>query len=297
MHFRINSPPLSIEQLHGKVVLIDFWTYSCINCIRTLPYLKKWYDDYRKDGLVIIGVHTPEFEFEKKPENVKEAVKRFGIQYPVVLDNDYKIWNNFKNHYWPAHFLIDKNGFVVYEHFGEGSYDETEQNIRILLGLSEMQTTTEPTSSASFMQSPETYLGYARASNFQSAESLEQDKATEYHYSTFLSKDGWALQGLWEVQAERIISKAPNASLKFNFYARNIYIVMGSNDGKPKQVTVTLNGSPIEKWAGKDLVNSTVTVTDNRLYEIIELNDAEAGMLELISKDPGLLLYTFTFGS
>ena len=278
-------------------MLIDFWTYSCINCIRTLPILKKWYNDYHNEGFEIIGVHTPEFEFEKKPENVKDAVKRFGIQYPVVLDNDYKIWTNFKNHYWPAHFLIDKNGQVVYEHFGEGAYEETEQNIRTLLGLSEMQNTKEEAPSSSMLQSPETYLGYARASNFQSSESLEKDKTTEFHYPQFLSKDGWALQGSWEVQAEKIISQAPNASLKFNFYAKNVYIVMGSTDGKPKEVTVTLNGSPIEKEAGKDLVNSTITVTEHRLYEIIQLSDTEAGMLELISKDPGLELYTFTFGS
>ena len=179
----INSTPLSWNNLKGKVVLIDFWTYSCINCIRTLPYLKDWYAKYHDKGFEIIGIHSPEFQFEHDLNNVKNAVKQDGITYPVALDNQFITWQNFKNEYWPAHYLVNKNGEVVYVHFGEGEYDVTENNIRYLLGMGGQVTHNKYEENYATTQTPETYLGYHRAERFSSVEPANKDIVAKYYLS------------------------------------------------------------------------------------------------------------------
>lgn len=193
----INSAPLKLNDLQGKVVLVDFWTCSCINCLHTLPYIKAWYNQYHDKELVIIGVHTPEFDFEKDVGNVRAAVQRDDILYPVALDNQYDTWINFKNHYWPAHYLINKKREVVYGHFGEGGYDVTENNIRYLLGINELTTLKNgPVQTTHITQTSETYLGYERADpNF--SPKLIKDKVFQYQFPSQLVDDNWALGGAW----------------------------------------------------------------------------------------------------
>lgn len=293
----INSSPLTNNDLKGKVVLIDFWTYSCINCLRTLPYIKDWYSKYHDKGFEIIGVHTPEFEFEKSFDNVKNAVEKDGIKYPVALDSNFVTWRNFNNQYWPAHYLIDKNGNVVYEHFGEGNYAETENNIRFLLGLSETKNPSNFGEEESYgAETPETYLGYARMENYASPESIKPNKSANYTYPSSLNENDWALKGNWTVTAEHITSTAPDAALKIHFNARKVFIVMGNSTAFPITVKLSLNGELVEKEKGKDVVNSTITVDRNRLYEAIILPHNSSGILQLTASAPGLEVYTFTFG-
>ncbi len=293
----INSQPLQLKNLHGKVVLIDFWTYSCINCIRTLPYLKDWYNKYHTAGLEIIGVHTPEFEFEKNLDNVKSAVLKDEIKYPVALDNEFKTWNNFNNRYWPAHYLIDKNGDVVYEHFGEGEYAMTENNIRFLLGkTTEANPTTFQDESAYPAQTPETYLGYARANSFASPQVAVRNRAALYAFPDELLDNEWALKGMWLINADHIVSAQPYAGLKIHFNARKVFIVMGSASGKPITVQVLLNGEDVATEKGDDVKNSNITVDKHTLYSVLSLPHPDNGILQLIPSLPGLEVYTFTFG-
>ena len=293
----INSTPLNLDNLKGKVILVDFWTYSCINCVRTLPYTKVWYDKYKDKGFVIIGVHAPEFEFEKNLSNVKMAVAKYGITYPVVLDNDYVIWSNYNNRYWPAQYLINKQGEVVYTHFGEGNDAETEHNIQVLLGLSGKKSiTTEETQSAySSNQSPETYLGYARGNLLNSIDALTHD--SNYHYPNTLAPNEWALQGHWKINGQEILSLGNDSAIKINFNAAKVYIVAGSRNGKTIPIKVILNGQTISmKEAGMDVKNGVLNLESNTLYQIVNLNKSQQGILELQVNSPGAELYTFTFG-
>ena len=292
----INSPPLQLNQLKGKVVLIDFWTYSCINCIRTLPYLKDWYAKYHDNGFVIIGVHSPEFEFEKNVDNVKNAVKADGILYPVTLDNQYITWKNFNNQYWPAHYLINKNGDVVYEHFGEGDYDVTENNIRYLLGIPGPVTIKPVNENYSALETPETYLGYARAAAYSSPESVTKNKSATYSYPVTLSINTWALRGDWIIYNDKIVSAKAGASIKLRFHAGNVYTVMGTT-GKPVTVKLLLNGEKNLDESGKDVTNGLMTVSGHRLYTIATLKREGEGIVELTAANPGLEIFTFTFGS
>lgn len=293
----INSPPLQINNLKGKVVLIDFWTYSCINCIRTLPYVKDWYRKYHSLGLVIIGVHAPEFEFEKNLENVKNAVAQDDIQYPVALDNQFVTWRNYNNQYWPAHYLIDKNGKVVYEHFGEGEYETTENNIRFLLGLKEPVTDSLHQEEAfSFNQTPETYLGYARSESFSNKQSISQNKAGLYLFPEEIPENHWALNGEWIINSDKIVSVQPNVGLKINFNARHVFIVMGNTSKQPIKVKLLLNGEPVLAGKGKDVSDSSIIVNKHSLYEILNLPHIDNGILQIIPQAPGLEVYTFTFG-
>lgn len=293
----INSTPLQLNQLKGKVVLIDFWTYSCINCIRTLPYIKDWYQKYHDKGLVIIGVHTPEFDFEKDISNVKNAVEKDGIEYPVALDNQFVTWQHFQNRFWPAHYLIDKNGDVVYQYFGEGDYDVTENNIRFLLGIKEpVITSVATTNKSSDQQTPETYFGYARADRFSSPEAVIRDAQAHYNYPTKLPTNLWALQGGWKITPDSIVSTEAGSALKIHFNARKVFIVMGSTTHKPINVKLVLNGDSVIKESGKDVVNSNILVDKHTLYEAIVLNKTNSSILEVVSSAPGLAVYTFTFG-
>ncbi|HVT63357.1 MAG TPA: cytochrome c biogenesis protein DipZ [Legionellaceae bacterium] len=269
----INSAPLTMSRLKGKVVLVDFWTYSCINCLRTLPFLIEWDHKYRELGLTIIGVHAPEFEFEKNPKNVENAITAYHITYPVALDNHLDTWTNFNNLYWPAHYLIDRTGRVVYTHFGEGAYGITEHNIRFLLGLNK-RTFKPDTVMNSIGQTPETYLGQARATRF----SKNVNELPLHH---------WTLLGKWRVEDQRIIAEEPGAKLRLHFKAGKVFLVMGVSKGQPITVCVKLNGEPIRQ----------LTIEQHQLYELPNQQDVKQGVLELISETSGLEAYAFTFGN
>ena len=293
----LNSPPLTMQGLKGKVVLIDFWTYSCINCVRTLPYITDWDRKYRDLGLVIVGVHAPEFEFEKKLENVKAALAQHGIRYPVALDNQLATWTNFNNRYWPAHYLVDKDGKVVYTHFGEGEYAVTENNIRYLLGLKGSAVEAIDAEAPAILpgQTPETYLGYGRAENFAGNQPARHDAASVYRFPQTLAENAWALDGKWKIGAEKITAAEQGAALRLNFKARKVFLVLGNAAGKPIHVTVRLNGVAVGAEAGKD-AGGGVEVERHTLYELIDQATLKSGLLEIQTDAPGLEAYAFTFG-
>ena len=298
----INSEPLTKDDLKGKVVLVDFWTYSCINCIRNNPYLIEWYNTYKDKGFVIVGMHAPEFAFERNPDNVRNAVEDQGLPYPVALDNDFATWAAFQNRSWPAGYLIDADGQVRRVHEGEGEYDKTEQAIRKLLeenGANLSGTNMTAKSSAlpiSNMQTPETYLGSVRASNFQNAKALAAEPVQTFIPDDNLPKNFWTLGGTWEVQDKKIIAKG-NSLLRFHIAAKDAYLVMGS--ATPASVSIKLNGQPISgaDAAGKDVSNSTVTVGEYKLYRLLSYPGfRDDGIIELSVPD-GVELNAFTFGS
>lgn len=278
----LNSPPLNISELKDKVILIDFWTYSCINCIRTLPFIKDWYAKYHDKGLVIIGVHTPEFLFEHDVNNIKKAVASFGIKYPVAIDNDFKTWQNYQNQYWPAHYLINKEGKVVYVHFGEGDYSITENNIRFLLGINSLAPMKQDQIFSSQM-TPETYLGYERMANFASVERILSNRIGNYSYPTVLAMNQWALQGLWTINADKIVSGGINSSIKLHYYAKSVYAVMGAS--VPMKIKIVVADNP------KD-----VLINEHKLYTIVDNSTLTDGEVEIICPSPGVEAYTFTFG-
>jgi len=282
-----NSKPLTQADLKNKVVLVDFWTYSCINCIRTFPHLENWYKKYKDQGLVIIGVHSPEFPFESDPNNVANAVKEFKITYPVAMDNNYVTWNNFNNRYWPAHYLINRDGKLVDSHFGEGDYDETENKIRELLGLAKTSYFETEAPTTTMTQTPETYLGHKRAENFSSPEAVIADQAKNYSFPKKLDRNHWALKGSWTIKDDYIIAEQPNASLMIYFTAKNVYLVLGTQHNRPITATLKLNGTPID----------AVTVSHHKLYTLVSQSSAKNGILEINSNASGLEAYAFTFGN
>ena len=221
----INSKPLTLAELRGKVVLIDFWTYSCINCLRTLPHVKAWYATYRKDGLVVIGVHTPEFAFEHVASNVKAAVKRLGITYPVVQDNDYKTWDNYANEYWPAEYLIDKSGHIRHTHFGEGEYPQTEQIIRRLLDAKGPMATSIADMTPTGLMTPETYLGYARLADYGGT-TVKPDKVATYVLPRTLAQNEVSYGGQWTIGAQQVVA-GKDATIGLHFHAEDVYVVLG----------------------------------------------------------------------
>jgi cytochrome c biogenesis protein CcdA/thiol-disulfide isomerase/thioredoxin len=278
----INSKPQTLKELRGKVVLIDFWTYSCINCLRTLPHVKAWYRTYRDKGLVVLGVHTPEFAFEHVPSNVRGAVRRLGITYPVALDNDYGTWNAFQNQYWPAKYLIDRRGHLRYYHFGEGEYDTTEERIRTLLGESaEMlpvaNELADPTPRT--LLTPESYLGYQRLARF--AQDVTPDRFATYGFPAGdLQLNELAYEGRWRVEGERIVA-GPDAKLRLRFSARKVHLVLGGHGS----VAVIVDGKPV----------GVVPVRGSRLYTLARLPTLQSRLLEL-HFTPGVEAYAFTFG-
>jgi cytochrome c biogenesis protein CcdA/thiol-disulfide isomerase/thioredoxin len=294
-----NTPggrPLTMKGLRGKVVLIDFWTYSCINCIRTLPYLNAWNKRYAKDGLVIVGVHTPEFPFEREASNVEEAIKTEGIEYPVVQDNENGTWNAYGNLYWPAEYFVDARGHVRYAHFGEGEYGEKEEVIRELLTEAGHPPGSERADGSGIaaeptVSTPESYLGSGRAENFTNG------LITKGTYQFTLSPPGdnqLSYGGEWKITEQPVTAKK-DARLALNFGARRVYLVLGS-PGKPRRVKVLLDGKPISADDdGADVHNGYVTVTDERLYNLVELPRVEHRTLELVPEE-GVQGYAFTFG-
>lgn len=281
----LNSEPLTMEQLKGKVVLIDFWTYSCINCIRTLPYVTGWYEKYKDKGLVIIGVHTPEFAFEKETKNVEDALKRFNITYPVAQDNNYATWSAYDNHYWPAHYLIDQEGNIVDTHFGEGAYEETEKKIQQLLGASDMPLA-ENTETTNFsgIKTPEIYLGLSRLENYGGNENPVSNKPTLYSLPNKLGSNNFALEGTWVFADEDLSLTKDSGIIKLNFSSGNVYMVAESE--KPVEVEIWVDG----KQNGKVMVDSS------KLYSLFESSEYGNHTLELRIPKSGFKIFTFTFG-
>ena len=274
----LNSPPLSLAQLRGKVVLVDFWTYSCINCLRTLPHLEAWDAAYRRRGLVIVGVHTPEFAFEHVPANVAAAVRRYHVRYPVALDNDYGTWNAWHNQYWPAEFLVDKRGRVRHAHFGEGDYGGTENAIRQLLGEAGPRAAAVGDATPQEPTTPESYLGYARLARYTGSQ-IERDRVATYHLAD-VSTNELSYGGRWTVEAERIVA-GPFARLRLGFRASNVYLVLGGRGTVTARIG---NGAP-----------RTISVDGDRLYTL------RSGARQLVSTldlrfTPGVAAYAFTFG-
>lgn len=283
-----DSEPITIGELVGKkVVLIDFWTYSCINCQRTTPYLNAWYEKYKDKGFVIIGIHTPEFEFEKDYNNVKTAVEKFGIKFPVVLDNDYSTWTAYKNQYWPRKYLIDIDGYVVYDHIGEGAYEDTEKKIQEALNerqilFGESSTINEPLtkdiSAKNVAKSPETYFGSAR--NNQQARILFPNDS-------------------WDITPEFSQNNSANANIVYNYTAKDVFFVAEASD--ETIVEVLLDGKPLGSEAGADIIKTTdgktiLKIKEARLYKIIDGKQPETHTLKFIIQKPGLRAFTFTFG-
>ena len=303
-----NSAPLTAEALKGKVVLVDFWTYSCINCLRSIPYVRAWAEKYRDQGLVVIGVHAPEFAFEKSPANVEKAIADLKIDYPVALDNDYRIWRAFNNQYWPAHYFIDAQGRIRHHHFGEGDAAESERVIQQLLAEAGRKTAPGPVKVEASgaeaaaddvdVKSPETYLGYERAENFVSPGGAVQDLAHDYAPGEPRLNE-WGLAGGWKVDAERATLLKPDGEIAFRFHARDLHLVLApAADGKPVRFEVKIDGEPPGPNHGVDADASGVgTVAGDRLYQLVrQSGPIHDRTFTIRFLDPGVRAYAFTFG-
>lgn len=299
---------INIQSLIGKkVILVDFWTYTCINCQRTFPYLISWYDKYKDQGLEIVSIHTPEFEFEKDIENVQKAIDRWGINYPVVLDNDYGTWQNYRNRYWPHKFLIDIDGYIVYDHIGEGAYDQTEKKIQELLsermerldekgeisgGIVEVKDT--ETISSGGRRSPEIYFGSLRNEYFVSGSSKQAGERT---FKEPISPKNGAmyLPGTWDIQPEFAENKNSGAKIIYKFKAEKVFLVARADEDVT--LTILLDGRPVSQASGSDVSDSQVIINEDRLYRLIELPQGYGEhTLEIIVESPGLQAFAFTFG-
>ncbi len=290
----INSQPTSLADLRGQVVLIKFWTYSCINCIRTLPYVQSWYDTYHDQGFTILAVHTPEFEFEKVPANVEKAVKDFQITYPVALDPNYGTWTAYQNHYWPAEYLIDARGHIRYTHFGEGEYDTTEKAIQQLLREAGHAVSRDVLASAQVPyvagQTPETYFGSDRAERFVPGNGLVTGQLHEYTPNANLALHAWTLQGAWTVQPEYSQAE-PRASLDLHIQAQQVYVVMSA-----VKATVPLNVT-IDGQSGAQYAISAASIDEPTIYQIANFGSPGEHQVTLSFPNGGARVYAATFGS
>lgn len=295
----LNSSPLTLASLRGKVVLVDFWTYTCINCIRTLPHVTGWYDKYKDQGFVVVGVHTPEFEFEKKTENVAQAINQYRIHYPVAQDNDYATWNNYSNQYWPAEYLIDANGNIRRVHFGEGKYEETEQAIQALLAEAGKTVTNsldaKPDQTPTSRLSPESYLGAARMEYEYPAGSLAKGKQT-FALPKDVPVNAFSFGGEWQIDADKAVA-GNNASLLYRFNASKVFLVLRPGANPKGIVQVFLDGALIGREAGADVKNGLVTIDTDRLYNLVDLHSAPGEHTLLLKfESPGVEAFAFTFG-
>jgi thiol-disulfide isomerase/thioredoxin len=305
----LNSPPLTREGLKGKVVLIDFWTYSCINCLRSIPYVKAWAEKYKDQGLVVIGVHTPEFAFEKIAANVKNAVSDLKITYPVAIDSNYGIWRAFGNEYWPAHYFIDAEGRIRHHHFGEGDYEESERIIQTLLTEAGEKTVSsgvvsvnasgaEAASDAASVRSPETYIGYERAENFVSPSGAVRDKPHTYAEGSPRLNE-WSLLGDWTIKAEHAVPGQKDGGIVYKFRARDLHLVLGPPpDGKKIRFLVKIDGKAPGASHGSDVdPGGQGAVTEQRLYQLVRQSGPITDhTFEIQFLDPGVEAYAFTFG-
>jgi thiol-disulfide isomerase/thioredoxin len=306
----LNSTPLTPAGLRGKVVLVQFWTYTCINWLRTLPYVRAWAEKYKDQGLVVIGVSTPEFEFEHTLDNVRRAVKDLGMTYPVAVDNDYAIWRAFDNHYWPALYFVDAKGNIRHHRFGEGDYEKSERTIQKLLAeaghapsdnalVSVRGTGTEAAADWSSLESPENYVGYGRTENFASPGGAAFDTPHVYAVPRRLGLNQWALSGDWTMGKQATVSNQAKGRIVYRFHARDLHLVMGSGaPGTSVRFRVLIDGQPPGTAHGLDVdAQGYGTVTEQRLYQLIRqpkpISDRE---FEIEFLDPGIAVFAFTFG-
>lgn len=303
----INTNPDDLQsKMKNKIVLYDFWTYSCINCIRTFPYLKAWNEKYSDKGLLIIGVHSPEFEFEKDPNNVKMATQKYGITYPVVLDSDHKTWDAFGNRYWPAEYITDDLGHIRHTHFGEGEYDQTEKIIQQLLeershrmglGLNISQNIVDlQPHEFSIQQTPEIYFGYEFATSrtfIGNTEGFQPDQTVNYRLPSSFQRDYFYLDGQWQNMPDSMKLASNDGKIVLPYYAKDVHIVAA---GPSTDIQIELDGKPISSNdAGQDVKNGTVNISEHRLYNLISSNQAGTHTLTILCH-PGFEIYTFTFG-
>jgi len=300
-HWLNTNKPISIKDLKGKVVLVDFWTYTCINCIRTLPHVTSWYDKYHNQGFVVIGVHTPEFPFEHETANVENAIKQYGIHYPVAQDNNYSTWNNYTNEYWPAEYLIDANGNIRRTDFGEGQYDQMELAIQTLLKDAGKKVTSKldnlPDTTPQNQISPETYLGSSRMEYYYPSVTLGDGTST-YTLPSSTPQNMFSLGGEWTINDGNAVA-GNKATLVYNFNASNVYLVLNpSTANKASQVKVFIDNKPANSTnAGSDVKNGVLTVTTDRLYNLVDLHGkTENHVLRLEFQTPGTQVFAFTFG-
>jgi thiol-disulfide isomerase/thioredoxin len=305
----INSAPLDPAALRGKVVVVDFWTYSCINSLRNLPYLQAWAEKYKDAGLVVIGAHTPEFTFEKDLPNIERAVREYRVTYPVAIDSEYAIWKAFDNEYWPADYFIDGKGRIRYHHFGEGDYDESERVIQQLLAENGAMgvpggTVRDPelgveAPASNDVLSPETYVGYRRAENFASPEARARDSARTYSVPARISLNQYALSGLWDIGAESGVLVAAPGKIAFRFHSRDLHLVMGpAKPGGRVRYRVTIDGKAPGQDRGIDAGSDGAgEVIEPRLYQLVRQHGrVEDRTFEIEFLDPGVAAYVFTFG-
>ena len=295
----INSSPLTMASLKGRVVLVDFWTYTCINCIRTFPYLKSWHEKYKNQGLVIVGVHTPEFAFEQNPKNVEKAIKDFGIPYPVMQDNDYETWEAYDNHYWPAHYLIDKDGRIRHTHFGEGKYNETEKIIQTLLretGATASSQINNPSYQV-YSRTHETYLGFERLKGLISSQKITPNKTVSYTESSSVPPNTFTLGGTWMIGAQ-YAKPEKGATLTYAFDAKEVFLVMRPDkEGNAGGIKIYLDGVVVsDENKGIDVENGNVKINVDRLYKLINLPINGPHILKIEVLDGDIELYAFTFG-
>ncbi len=316
----LNHQPFKLSDLRGKVVLVDFWEYTCINCIRTFPYLRRWDKLYRPLGLVIVGVHAPEFEFAKNPKLVADATRRFGFDFPVAIDSDYKIWYAFHNEAWPADYLIDKDGNVAYLHIGEGEYGDFERKIQELLKQANPKLNfnqpkykipgdenVELHGGVCMRATPETYLGFARSINIANPGGEDRTRQTVYVAPAGIPLDDFALNGQWLAAAEyvhhAIGAKPPGDSVELHYSAKSVYLVAGSDDATPRRLYLTQDGKPLPRQAwGVDVRAASggrtyVELGGKRMYYLVNNREFGGHLLQLYALDPGLSLYSFTFGN
>lgn len=298
-----DEKPLTKADLEGKVVMIDFWTYSCINCIRTQPVLRGWWDTYKDDGLVIIGVHTPEFAFEKDPENVRDAVRRAGLEYPIALDPEYGTWRAYNNRFWPAAYFFDRQGRLRFTHFGEGEYDEQEAVIRALLAeggeLTDAPTGLDSTPAFETIRTPETYFGHLRLEHLENTDEFVRGNQARYSL-TAPRENYWSLGGDWVIEEEYAANQSMNAQFSMNAQANAMHVVLGTANG-PRRLRVQIDGrDPSDEELTEDTIREAegvfITVTRKDLYRVARFPDASRHVVTLTIDEPGAEFYAATFG-
>ena len=299
----LNSEPLTPAALRGNVVLVDFWTLTCINWLRTEPYVRSWSQAYRNDGLVVIGVHTPEFSFEHDIERIRQATKDRGIDYPVAVDSDYAVWGAFDNHYWPALYFIDAEGIVREHHFGEGRYEQSERVIQRLLGIERELVSVEGAgveAEADWdqLRTPETYLGYLRGEHFASPGGAVFDNRRPYDYPERLPVNHWGLAGEWTIGRENVVLEEAGGSIAYRFHARDAHLVLSGGAREPIPFRVSLDGEPPGAWHGVDVdEDGNGLLREGRLYQLVREHDTvRERTLEITFLEPGAEAYVFTFG-
>jgi hypothetical protein len=299
----LNSEPLGPAELDGHVVMVNFWTLTCINWLRQEPYVRTWSRAYRDDGLVVIGVHTPEFSFEQEVDRVRDAIKTRAIDYPVAIDNDYAIWRAFENHYWPALYFIDQEGIIRDQHFGEGRYEQSERTIQRLLGVqgeivSAEGVGVEAAADWDHLQTPETYLGYGRSERFSSADGVVFDERRAYEVPKRLEVNHWALAGDWTIGRENVVLDEAGGRVAFRFHARDVHLVLSAGARQQIPFRVLLDGESPGPSAGIDVDEDGNGVLRNgRLYQLARQHDGvRERTLEITFSGPGAEVYAFTFG-